>query len=183
MTNDFLLIKNFFDNNYYKKILEWVRTLRFISGYTKSGKKIDRDQIWFDDKERYFCKLWKQTQERWKPHHYPKMLLDIQEKIKRVYDVDTCLINRYNSGKDTISAHKDNMISFGETPTILIYSLGCTRTLRINRDNGEHSFCVNLPPNSMFIMSGDSQRFYTHELIEDDTKETRWSLTFRKFLG
>ena len=111
------------------------------------------------------------------------MLLDIQEKIKRVYDVDTCLINRYNSGKDTISPHKDNMISFGETPTILIYSLGCTRTLRINRDNGEHSFCVNLPPNSMFIMSGDSQRFYTHELIEDDTEETRWSLTFRKFLG
>ena len=82
MTNDFKLIKNFFDDYYYKKILDWVQTLEYFSGYTNSGKKIDRDQIWFDDEGRYFCKLWKPGQERWKPRPYPIFLNEIQEKMK-----------------------------------------------------------------------------------------------------
>ena len=39
-----------------------------------------------------------------------------------------------------------------------------------------------LKNNSIFIMGGDSQREYTHQIDkEENVKDTRYSLTFRKY--
>ena len=175
---------NFFDYQYYTYILNWLNTLNYHKGTKKNGNQIDREQIWFDNNNNYFCKVWKNRQDRWNPHKYDDFLINIQNKIitKTNYNVDTCLINKYNSGKDIISKHKDNKFSFGEYPDILIYSLGISRKLQLNSDIDNSKIIYNLEPNSLFVMSGASQKYFTHELLPNDTTKTRYSLTFRKFI-
>ena len=175
---------NFFDYQYYTSVLSWANSLEYIKGYKKSGKEIDREQLWFDNNNNYFCKIWEKRQPRWYPHTYDDTLTNIQNKIKRItnYDFDTCLVNKYKTGNDIISKHKDNIISFGEYPDILIYSLGCSRQLQLNSDIDNSKIIFNLEPNSLFVMSGASQKYFTHELLPNESKDTRFSLTFRKFI-
>ena len=180
----FTYIPDFFSNDYYEKIKDWIQTLKYYKGFKKNGDKIDREQIWYDDRNNYFCKVWKDRQERWMPHKYDDVLKDIQEKINNRLEmnVDTCLVNKYNSGQDIIAAHKDNLISFGKYPNILIYSLGEKRVMQINSDVKGKTIKIELEPNSMFVMSGASQKYFSHELLKSDVKGVRWSLTFRKYL-
>jgi alkylated DNA repair dioxygenase AlkB len=185
--NELTIIKyydNFFDDQYYTSVLDWANSLHYHKGIKNNGKKIDREQIWFDNNNNYFCKLWKSRQDRWNPHKYDTFLTEIQNKIivETSYDVDTCLVNKYNTGKDIISRHKDNIISFGEYPNILIYSLGSERQLQLNSDIDDSKIIFNLKPNSLFIMSGASQKYFTHELLPNKRINTRYSLTFRKFI-
>ena len=195
--SNFLYFDNFFNNEYYESIFKWLETLNYISGIKKNNEKIDRDQIWFDNNNNYFCKLWTHKQDRWEPHKYPNKLIEIENKIKdelyslknkynnksnNKYDFNTCLINRYNTGLDIISAHKDNKFSFGEYPDIIIYSVGCQRELKVNSDISKESFIIPLLPNSLLIMSGASQKYFTHEIIKNNSKDIRYSLTFRKYI-
>ena len=76
----FTYIPDFFSNDYYEKIKDWIQTLKYYKGFKKNGDKIDREQIWYDDRNNYFCKVWKDRQERWMPHKYDDVLKDIQEK-------------------------------------------------------------------------------------------------------
>ena len=183
--SQFIYYDNFFNHDYYNNILKWLNNLTFIKGFKNSGNKIDREQIWFDNNNNYFCKIWKNKQERWLPHPYDDMLTTIQNNIikKLNIEVDTCLINKYNSGKDIISAHKDSQYSFGEYPTIIIYSLGCQRDMKINSDISKESFIIPLKPNSCFIMKGASQKFFTHEIIKNNENTVRYSLTFRRYIN
>ena len=190
--SNFLYFDNFFDNIYYELIFNWLKTLNYISGIKKNNEKIDRDQIWFDNNNNYFCKQWIEKQDRWQPHIYTNELIDIQNKIKEklnkkhlglVIDFDTCLINKYDTGEDIISPHKDNKFSFGEYPDIIIYSVGCQRELKVNHDKNGESFIIPLKPNSLLIMSGASQKYFTHEIIKNNSKDVRYSLTFRKYIN
>ena len=178
--SNFIYYKNFFDKDYYDKILIWLNNQNFIG-----ERNIDRQQIWFDDNENYFCNHWKKRHKRWEPHKYCNFLKEIQQKIinKINVDIDTCLINKYNTGNDIISKHKDNATSFGERPTIIIYSLGTTRRFMLTSDVDNSTIIYKLKPNSLFIMDGGSQLYFTHELLKDNTKDIRYSLTFRKFIN
>lgn len=175
---------NYFDYQYYSSVLSWAERLSYKKGYKKNGVQIDREQVWFDNNNNYFCKLWKNRQDRWQPEKYDKILTDVQNKIssKTNCNVNTCLVNKYNSGNDIISKHKDNIISFGQYPDILIYSLGGQRELKLNSDIDGSEIIFSLQPNSLFIMSGASQKYFTHEIIKNDSTETRYSLTFRNFI-
>ena len=112
--------------------------------------------------------------------------------------INSCLINKYNNENDTISAHKDSPTSFGLTPIVVILSVGDTRTLKLKKvkydkknplsckldlNNQEMNKDFELEENSIFIMGGNSQIDFTHQIDkENKKKETRYSLTFRKFL-
>ena len=190
--SNFFYYDNFFDKEYYETINNWLKTLNYISGIKKNNEKIDRDQIWFDNNNNYFCKQWIEKQDRWQPHKYTNELIDIQNKIKEkinkkhlgsVIDFDTCLINKYKTGEDIISPHKDNKFSFGEYPDIIIYSVGCQRELQINHDKNGEKFIIPLKPNSLLIMNGASQKYFTHEIIKNNSKDVRYSLTFRKYIN
>ena len=39
-------------------------------------------------------------------------------------DINSCLVNRYRSGADSIKPHRDSLDSFGPTPTIIGLSIG-----------------------------------------------------------
>lgn len=182
--SEFIYIPNFFDKAYTNEILAWIQKLYFIKGIRKNGINIDREQIWYENNNNYFCKVWKTRHERWEATPYDDFLTNIQDLIsaRTNIEINSCLINKYNNGNDIISPHKDNMVSFGKTPDIIIYSLGCSRQLKVNHDLTKEELIFNLEPNSIFIMRGGSQKYYTHEITKSDTKETRYSLTFRKYI-
>jgi len=183
--SEFTYIPNFFGYNDYSNTNNWLLSLSYINGYTNSGTKIDREQIWFEPHNNYFCKVWKKRQERWEPHNYHNILTKIQSIIstKTNVEIDSCLINKYKDGNDIIAPHKDNSVSFGLYPTIIIYSIGATREMKINNDITKKSKLFSLEDNSVFLMSGASQKYYTHEIIKSNTKHSRYSLTFRKYIN
>jgi len=175
---------NFFNNEYYNDIYSWLSNQKFKSGHNKTKDKIDREQIWFEKNKSYFCKKWKERYPRWESEEYDNFLLDLQNKIRNHFliDVNSCLINKYNNGGDYITPHKDNSISFGSQPDIIIYSLGCTRDMIIKNDSTDKIIKFSLKPNSILIMSGASQKNFTHEIPKDNSIDIRYSLTFRKYL-
>lgn len=117
----------------------------------------------------------------------------IKENINFSLDFNSCLLNLYENGNEFISPHRDCIESFGLYPTIIGLSIGETRTLRFkkikfNKDNLKslkkdlnNTFDFVLQDNSIFIMAGCSQKYYTHEIIKDDSKNKRFSFTFRKW--
>jgi len=58
-------------------------------------------------------------------------------------------------------------------------SLGCDREFVLKNMNSNYSY--TLKDNSLLIMAGCSQKYYTHELLEDlSIKKCRYSLSFRE---
>ena len=108
---------------------------------------------------------------------------------------NSCLINKYRNGNDSIKRHSDNQSHFGENPTILGLSFGESRTISFERrmydpmnpkiikkdKNKKDNFNLKLEGNSMFIMAGSSQKYFTHEVKKEINKtNTRYNMTFRE---
>jgi len=221
-----IYIPNFLDIETYNKAKEWLsnkyKNNNFVGGDGVAGKPIPRKQLWFQRDGHYFCKTWKSRIERWKSNEYDERIMSIQEivsnKLKSMdiegmtgfkerpyknmdfsFDFNSCLVNLYRDGNDSIAAHRDSIQSFGLYPTIVGLSIGETRIMRIqrvyyNEDNEKSCKMDNinkkgltmefpLEDNSIFIMAGTSQKYYTHEILKDETiKEERYSMTFRKYM-
>ena len=122
--------------------------------------------------------------------------LDIfNEHIKKP-NINSVLINRYRSEEDTIKAHRDTPITFGEYPTIVGLSIGDTRKLSVKKliydeenpytfvydnDKTDMNFDIELENGSLFIMAGASQKHFSHEIPKGSRKcNERFSLTFRE---
>ena len=184
----FSYIQNFLPITIIQELEEWLHTLRLHNGTSKNGSSINRKQLWFQEEEKYFCPVWKERYDRWCSEKYTSILYKIQCIIEKSLNIDTsdgelnsCLINLYENGNDFIPPHKDSPISFGTTPIIINLSIGTTRILRLQNQSEILDF--PLEHNSLFIMHGDSQINYHHEILKDsDIKTSRWSLTFRKMI-
>ena len=48
-------------------------------------------------------------------------------------DISGCLVNKYRDGDDSIRAHRDTYVVFGEHPIIIGISIGDSRILRVRR--------------------------------------------------
>lgn len=188
----FIYIPNFLREESALCVVNWLHTLQFISGTSKGGSVISRDQLWFQTTGEYFCKSWKHRYDRWTANQYPDILLNLQKDIQESLKTDpccqeldmtfnSCLINLYKTGLNKITPHRDSPESFGSHPTIVNLSLGATRVMRIK--NKERTLDFELENNSIFIMAGASQLYYMHEILEDfSISDERHSLTFRKLL-
>ena len=107
-------------------------------------------------------------------------------------NINSILINYYQNGDNQIGFHKDNKKSFGESPTIIILSIGDKRTIRFERtfsdkilrdkESKHLNFNYELEDNSIFIMAGESQKNWVHSIIREKDKKERYSLTFREHL-
>lgn len=112
---------------------------------------------------------------------------------------NSCLMNKYRGGGDSIKAHRDSEEIFGENPVVVILTIGAPRKLTIRRviydeDNLHlvrpetdpelaHEFTVEMKHGSMLVMAGALQKYYSHEImkVDGDSCGTRYSLTFRNF--
>lgn len=113
--------------------------------------------------------------------------------------INSCLFNKYRDGKDRIRAHRDTEKSFGEKPTIIGLSLGGERDIKFvrimdtlnkenmhiykkDKDKKYLNFKQKLEDGSLFIMAGCSQKYFTHEIPQCNSKKQRYSATFREFI-
>lgn len=166
------------------------------------NSQFGRLQKWYQEDGKYFCPLWKIKHNWWESFDYDSNLLYFQNIIQNKlhglkYDVNinSCLINKYRDGNDYIAPHRDSKLSFGDEPIIAVLSIGQSRTLRFSKveDNYKDKALTRkdkeniiidyeLENNSLFIMSGDSQTCYSHQLLKDNSNKERYSLTFRNFI-
>lgn len=191
--SSFMYIPDILSKQQISYLKTWLNSQHLYKGYTKKGKQIDRLQKWFHKDCQYFCEYWKTRFDRWKGHPYDQVLNYIQgmvlQKVQpylkddpNIVGINSCLVNLYKDGKDRILPHRDSHLSFGEYPLIIGLSVGSTRTLVVkNVDTDKVELSLQLHDNSVFIMSGSSQKYFTHEIPEDSKcVNKRWSLTFRK---
>ena len=208
----FLYKKNIIeDNEYLTEIDNWINSLGFRDGWCISGKRIPRQQLWFHQQEKYFCEEWKVRYERWVSAKYDDFLYGFQGLIDtttkdilstndiniEIPKINSCLINKYRDENDSIRPHRDTSKTFGLYPTILIYSHGQSRRMKIQKAIWDTSnfaslrldkenpidFEIELEANSLFIMAGASQKYFVHEIPkEDKPRDITYSITFREFI-
>lgn len=202
---------NFLNETEYSELKNWLDSKKFIDGMCISGKRIPRQQLWYQQDNQYFCKKWRYEYDRWKSNTYEDSLIKIQNKINefsksirnihnndliQIPKINSCLINKYRNGEDSIRPHRDTPDSFGIYPTIIGLSLGSQRIFSIKKidydpsnisslkhdDNTELNMDITLEDNSIFIMAGASQKYFTHEIPKCDCDKLRYSLTFREYM-
>ena len=206
--SDFIYIDNVLNNESYNKINNYLKTKSFKDGFCVSGKAIPRQQLWFHKSGNYFCDEWKCRYDRWESNKYCEILKELENIINlkvnsllkttnyELPNFNSILINKYRNGYDSIKPHRDSPHSFGMYPIIAILSIGETRTMNVKRiiynennisslreyKNDDYNFEIPLKNNSLFIMAGASQKYFTHEIPKCDTVLERFSLTFRQHL-
>ena len=189
----------------YQELLEFLDTQKYKSGMCTSGKAIPRLQIWYHLDKSFFCDAWKYRYDRWKSESYHPILLEVQDIIQKkteslMYKINqeealpveisypkfnSCLVNKYRNGQDSIKPHQDSSISFGDFPTISNLSMVSEREMVVKalskfKSIPEREIKFQLKPNSLFIMAGASQKFFTHSIPKQESQEMRYSLTFRQ---
>ena len=205
------IIENVLNKKYSEFIFNYLNSLEdFKEGSTSFGD-IPRLQKWYQCENKYFSKTWKdQNIPRWTSHEYSNELIDLQNYIQNyinyidIYkypgikkpNINSCLINKYRNGNDSIRPHRDNQSTFGDNPTVIGMSFGDTRDIIFSRiiynplkmnsikkdTNNNKEIKVSLKHNSLFIMGGAIQKYYSHEIPKETNKNIRYSLTFREYL-
>jgi alkylated DNA repair dioxygenase AlkB len=95
---------------------------------------------------------------------------------KRGYNAVLC--NLYRNGNDSVGLHADAEPEMG--PVIASISLGAERLFRLKGQNGAVAFAERLPHGSLFIMAGQTQKNFKHEVPkEPGVLRPRINLTFR----
>jgi alkylated DNA repair dioxygenase AlkB len=89
------------------------------------------------------------------------------------------LCNLYRSGNDSVGLHADAEPEMG--PVIASVSLGTKRVFRLKTLNGSVVFAERLPPGSLLIMAGQTQKNFKHEVPkEPGVEQPRINLSFRR---
>ncbi len=91
-------------------------------------------------------------------------------------DLVQCLLNRYETGSG-IDPHTDK----GVWEAVVGVSLGsaCIMDFADQENPAGEPVAVELPPRSIYLLSGDARYRFTHALRP--APATRWSVTFRSF--
>ena len=176
----------------HEELKSQLKSLDYKKGYNNNGRELSREQLWFQQEGKYFCAEWRNKYPRWEANCYQETILNVQREIQRYISrfahiemphINSCLINYYKDGNSFISPHRDNVVSFGATPTIIGLSIGATRKLILKHKSRDIEYTIALKDNSVFVMAGGSQEFFLHEIPKEaECHKERWSLTFREFL-
>lgn len=97
---------------------------------------------------------------------------------------NSVLANRYRSGADAMGWHSDDEPELGPEPLIASISLGATRRfLMRHRRDPALRLALELPPGSLLLMGGPTQRHWKHSLPRTARPVgERINLTFRRIL-
>lgn len=121
----------------------------------------------------------------------PKFLSKLLKRVNKKFDTDFngILVNRYENGTETIGAHSDDEKGLGIGSKVVGISLGAERNMRFRgkkkrlESNGKKFLDMTMPSGCIFVMSGDFQKEFTHEISSQKAvTDVRISLTFRKHL-
>jgi alkylated DNA repair dioxygenase AlkB len=185
---------NFLFKNEEKLILNWLNTRKFKKGINNDKSVIKRSQIWYQKQQKPFNKDWEKY-DRWCSEKeydifliYFEYIIELFLKKHNINDIklniNSCLINKYKDGSEFIKFHQDSTKAFGNNHFIILYSIGEERIMRFkNITNNNDIFDIKLKSNSLLIIYSEINSKYQHSILKDDTKNVRYSLTFREFIS
>ncbi len=97
---------------------------------------------------------------------------------------NSCLLNLYHNGKESMGWHCDNEQSLVKNAAIAIVSLGAERRLCFKHKREQHKVSVTLKAGSILLMSGATQSHWLHCVPKmAAVQDLRISATFRRMLG
>jgi len=117
----------------------------------------------------------------------------IKDEIEEITEqkFNHCLIQLYRNGNDYISEHSDKTLDIKKDSIIVNYSVGALRRMILKNKLSKEKISYDLPHNSLFILSLNDNKHFTHTIKQDkrtdDLKSEeelaynneRISLTFR----
>lgn len=96
------------------------------------------------------------------------------------HEFNSCLLNFYRDGRDSIGFHSDDEPELGPEPTIASLSLGGTRTFILRHKARAHSdMKLDLGDGDLLVMRGPTQQHWKHGINKVAHAEPRINLTFR----
>jgi alkylated DNA repair dioxygenase AlkB len=124
---------------------------------------------------------------RFDPRPWPDVLRPVRARLAMELDGDfnSVLANLYRDGRDAMGWHRDAEAELGPRPLIASLSLGATRRFALKSvDDPARKLALDLPPGSLLVMAGDTQRRYRHALPRTARPVgPRINLTFRRILA
>lgn len=121
-----------------------------------------------------------------KPLFWTNSLQSIKKKVEHItgHTYNSCLLNLYRNGNDSMGWHRDNEKELGTNPVIASLSFGATRTFQFrNYKNNKEKISVELLSGSILLMSGNTQTFWQHALPKTRAvTDIRINLTFRNIV-
>ena len=146
------------------------------------GKEIMQPRLtaWYGDKDYSYSGITMQTQP------FPPLLLEIKQAVqfKTGVEFNSCLLNNYRDGNDSMGWHRDNEKNLGKFPFIASVSFGAARKFQF-RNYAEKDLVktIYLENGSLLLMQGETQRHWEHRLPKiPKSTETRINLTFRSVI-
>jgi alkylated DNA repair dioxygenase AlkB len=154
---------------------------------TSFNYAVPRDEAYYGDPDTTYT----YSRREYKPLTWLPDLLALKARVEEATPTPTysklglprlgynaVLCNLYQNGNDSVGLHADAEPEMG--PVIASVSLGAERLFRLKRKNGEVAFAERLPHGSLFIMAGNTQKNFKHEVLkEPDVVLPRINLTFR----
>ncbi len=120
------------------------------------------------------------------PIELNEALEELLGSINRQFDSDFngILINKYETGRDYIGKHSDDMRGVDSNAGVIALSFGTARIFRIrDKETGKKVKDVVSDSNTIIQMKGNFQNEFTHEVpVQAKVSEPRYSFTFRKHL-
>ena len=93
---------------------------------------------------------------------------------------NSVLLNYYRDGRDSMGMHSDDEPELGSRPVIASLSFGATRGFILKHKHTKQTVKLDLPSGSLLLMSGDTQRYWSHGINKSAKVLTpRINLTFR----
>ncbi|PRX46228.1 alpha-ketoglutarate-dependent dioxygenase AlkB family protein [Salegentibacter salegens] len=118
------------------------------------------------------------------PETFSTEILGLKQQTEELTSIDfnTCLVNLYRDGRDSMGWHADNEKVLGKNPVIASISLGGVRSFQFKHKNNKNlKEKIELQHGSLLIMKGSMQHFWKHQLPKTKKEVSpRINLTFRK---
>lgn len=100
------------------------------------------------------------------------------------FPFNSCLLNLYRDGQDSIAPHSDNEPELGPQPVIASLSLGSERTLVFRHRERLHAdVSIALKDQEVLIMMEDTQKNWLHSVPKCKSAGERMNLTFRRIVS
>jgi alkylated DNA repair dioxygenase AlkB len=149
------------------------------------GRNLARDEAFYCDivqNSVVFHQYPGSRRDVWKPWSVKtKELRDVLVQRTQHTTLNSLVANAYRDGRDKISPHCDKPDDIQPGTAIITVSLGCTRTLRLQRKRSKDKpIDVSLPHGSVFILGWETNQKYTHQVLDAEEQTSLClGLTFR----